>query len=234
MIKQHAQKGATLIIILMILLMITVVGTYAVKQGLISLNISTNSQAQQLLIQNSDAALFALEDPNQIKRQLYADGMFGYFYSADHALDELTFCYKGSISSYSLANASAIGADGSTGKIGTAGYCTMTAFSTARSAVLSQVYIRKNQTTTSATAAPFASVSQGTSLGGGSDQFSSLNISVTVISVLPSIVNASSTDIQNCFKQSSSNVASCFKGLGVPYNIQRADYTVGTSITSVA
>lgn len=233
MINKNSQKGATLIVILMILLMITILGTYGVKQGLISLNISTNSQVQQLLIQNSDAALFALEDPSQVSRQLYTDGMFGYFYSADHASDELVFCYKGSTSNfYSLSNASAIASDGSVNKIGTSGYCTASSFATARSAVLSQVYIKLKSSTSSS--APFVSVSEGTTVGESATNYSPIGISVTVISVLPSMANASTTQIQNCFKRSSSGVSSCFKDLGIPYNIQRADYTVGTSITSVA
>ena len=52
------QKGATLIIVLVILLMITILGTIAVKSGILGLKIATNSQVNALLLENSDAALF--------------------------------------------------------------------------------------------------------------------------------------------------------------------------------
>lgn len=54
----NKQRGATLIVVLFLLLAIIVLGTLAVRQSLVSLNIATNSQAQQLLLQNSDAAFF--------------------------------------------------------------------------------------------------------------------------------------------------------------------------------
>lgn len=54
------QKGSTLIVVLILLLVITVIGTLAVRQSLTSLNIATNSQAQQLLMQSSDSVLYRL------------------------------------------------------------------------------------------------------------------------------------------------------------------------------
>ncbi|MEQ1104019.1 hypothetical protein [Acinetobacter ursingii] len=53
-IKSHFQKGATLIIVLFILLLITIVGVIGIRIAMTSLNIATNSQAGQLLVQNSD------------------------------------------------------------------------------------------------------------------------------------------------------------------------------------
>ena len=47
---------ATLIVVMILLLAITIIGTMAIRQGLVSLGVATNSQAQQLLMQNSDAA----------------------------------------------------------------------------------------------------------------------------------------------------------------------------------
>lgn len=58
MINQQKQRGATLIVVLFLLLAIIVLGTLAIRQSLVGLSIATNSQAQQLLLQNSDAAFF--------------------------------------------------------------------------------------------------------------------------------------------------------------------------------
>ena len=72
------QNGATLIVVLFLLLTITVLGTLAVRQSVVGLNIATNSQAQQLLTQNSDAAFFNVEREDNIIQSLSASGMFGY------------------------------------------------------------------------------------------------------------------------------------------------------------
>lgn len=50
-----------------------------------------------------------------------------------------------------------------------------------------------------------------------------------MISVLPSFSGASSSQIENCFKQRASLVGACFDGLNIPYNMQHADYIVGGS-----
>lgn len=74
----NRQKGATLIVVLILLVALTVIGTLAIRQSLVSLNIATNGQAQQLLIQNSDSATFNVENPNNLIRSLARDGMFGF------------------------------------------------------------------------------------------------------------------------------------------------------------
>ncbi|PCN61210.1 pilus assembly protein PilX [Acinetobacter sp. YT-02] len=218
------QQGATLITVLIILVLVTVLGTIAVKTGILGLKIATNSQVNALLLENSDAALFNVENPDDVARQLALDGMFAYFNSAANADDELVFCYRASESSFfSLNKASAIAADGTTTKIGVDGYCKANQFAMGRSAVLSQVYLTKSSTVS----APFGSVPKGTSIGQSNVPATSNNIGATVISVLPSFAGASSTEIEACFKQRASAVGACFDGLGIPYNMQHSDYVVG-------
>ena len=217
------QKGATLITVLVILIVITLLGTIAVKMGIVGLKIATNSQVNALLLENSDSALFNIENP-EVERQLALDGMFAYFNSSANANDELVFCYRASENSFfKLSKASAITEDGSTTKIGVDGFCKANQFATGRSAVLSQVYLTKSSTTS----APFSSVPKGTSLGQSNVPVTMHNIGATVISVLPSFAGATTTQIENCFKQRASAVGACFDGLGIPYNMQHSDYTVG-------
>ena len=59
---KKAQTGAVLIVVLVMLILLTIAGTWAIRSGLISLNIATNSQAQSLLMQNSDSVFFTLEN----------------------------------------------------------------------------------------------------------------------------------------------------------------------------
>ena len=222
------QKGATLITVLVILIVITLLGTIAVKMGIVGLKIATNSQVNALLLENSDSALFNIENPAEVERQLALDGMFAYFNSAANAEDELVFCYRAAQSSFfSLSKASAIqvASDGTvtTTKIGIDGYCKANQFAMGRSAVLSQVYLTKSSTVS----APFGSVPKGTSIGQSNVPATSNNIGATVISVLPSFAGATTTQIENCFKQRASAVEACFDGLGIPYNMQHSDYVVG-------
>ena len=224
------QKGATLITVLVILIVITLLGTIAVKMGIVGLKIATNSQVNALLLENSDSALFNIENPAEVERQLALDGMFAYFNSAANANDELVFCYRASENSFfKLSKASAITEDGSTTKIGVDGFCKANQFAMGRSAVLSQVYLTKSSTAS----APFSSVPKGTSLGQSNVPATTNNIGATVISVLPSFSDASPTQIEECFKKPSNKygslqtVGECFEGLNIPYNMQHSDYTVG-------
>lgn len=226
------QKGATLITVLVILIVITLLGTIAVKMGIVGLKIATNSQVNALLLENSDSALFNIENPAEVERQLALDGMFAYFNSSANADDELVFCYRASESSFfSLGKASAITENGTkTTKIGVDGYCKSSWFATGRSAILSQVYLTKSSTP----ATPFGSVPKGTSLGESGIPLTTNNIGATVISVLPSFASASTADIESCFKKpsikytsSTVTVSECFDGLNIPYNMQHSDYVVG-------
>ena len=218
------QLGSALIIVLVILVLVTLIGTLAVRSGILGLKLATNSQVSALLLENSDSALFNIENPDQIERQLALDGMFAYFNSAANADDELVFCYRAAQNAfYDFSKASAIAADGTTTKIGVDGFCKANQFAMGRSAVLSQVYLTKSSTAS----APFSSVPKGTSIGQSNVPATTNNIGATVISVLPSFAGATTTQIENCFKQRASAVGACFDGLGIPYNMQHSDYTVG-------
>ena len=218
------QLGSALIIVLVILVLVTLIGTLAVRSGILGLKLATNSQVSALLLENSDSALFNIENPDQVARQLALDGMFAYFNSSANADDELVFCYRAAQASfYSFSKASAITEDGSTTKIGVDGFCKANQFAMGRSAVLSQVYLTKSSTVS----APFGSVPKGTSIGQSNVPATSNNIGATVISVLPSFAGATTTQIENCFKQRASAVGACFDGLGIPYNMQHSDYVVG-------
>ena len=222
--NRNSQHGATLIVVMGILVVIVMIGTWAIRSGILGLKLATNSQVQALLLENSNAALFNLEDPNQVARQLAQDGMYSYFNSAANADDELVFCYKAKNESFfALNQASAIEPNGSTSKIGVTGFCKATQFSGGRSAVLSQVYLKKNRQAS----LPFADVPEGTSLGSSLTPSISQNISAMVISILPAFADASGSEIQECFKKRSNEVKECFSELNIPYNVQYADYIVG-------
>lgn len=222
------QTGSTLIIVLVVLLLITVIGTIAVRSGILGLKISTNTQIQALLLENSNAAIFNIEDPSQVEKRFATNGMFSYFTLDENAGDQLVFCYKANQNSFfSLQNASVISPDGSLTRNGTAGYCKANWFASGRSAVLSQIYLTKLDQALD----PLAHFSIGTTVGGAKVPTISQNISAMVISVLPSFSSATTDQIEACFKKDKQQVVACFKGLSIPYNVQYADYTVNSSPT---
>lgn len=244
------QNGATLIVVLIILVLVMILGSLAVKSGILGLRISTNSQVRSLLLENSNSALFNVEDPKQIARQLAMDGMFSYFNSADNIDDELVFCYRSSSMNtfYSMDKASVIEKDGKTTKMGITGFCEAGEFSSGRSAVQAQIYMKKN---IEENPTPFSTVPKGTSLGQSEVPIVAQNIGVTVISILPSYANATNAQIEACFKKTAilenakeencptsinsdvnkkkCTVEQCFDNLSIPYNLQHADYIVGGS-----
>ncbi|ENW93984.1 pilus assembly PilX family protein [Acinetobacter dispersus] len=229
------QDGSTLVIVLIVMLLVIIIGTLAIKSGIIGLKIATNSQVRSLLLENSNSALFNVEDPKQIARQLALDGMFSYFNSVDNADDELVFCYRQTSMNdfYSMDQASVIEQNGKTTKMGITGFCKAGEFASGRSAVQAQIYLKKN---VEENAVPFSTAPKGTSLGQSEVPVVSHNIGVTVISILPSYVGASNSDIEACFKktaikkdQLTQTVEECFETLDIPYNLQHADYIVGSA-----
>ena len=93
------QRGATLIVVLVMLILLTLVGTWAIRGSLTSLNIATNAQAQALLQQSSDAIFFSLEnqtsDDLTLAKMQIGDGMLAYVLRPENKGKELVFCMRG-------------------------------------------------------------------------------------------------------------------------------------------
>ena len=228
------QSGATLIIVLVMLLLVTLLGGMAVRSGILDLRVSTNSQVNALLLENNNAAFFNIEDPNNLLRQLAADGIFAHFNAAANINDELVFCYRHSSAKefYTTAKKSIIDEKDEATTGGIAGFCKSGEFVSGRSAIQSQIYLRKILETSS----PFLTVPTGTSLGQANVPTMVHSVAFTVISILPSFSGATKTQIEACFQKTAykkptttETVGECFAKLGVPYNLQRGDYTVGGS-----
>lgn len=214
------QTGNTLIMVLIVLLLITIIGAIAVRSSILGLSLATSNQVSNLLLQNNDAVMFEIKDTAKVNRNLNANQMFGYFESSANTGDELAFCYRASQSEFfNLANASVVGST----KIGSNGYCRRDWFSSGRSAILTQVYLKRLTT-----AENFTNASAGSSVGASNTPgITPRTMSATVISVLPAFASATNTQIQNCFRNNSSEtVEACFSGLNIPYNMQTSQFVV--------
>lgn len=248
-IKLHAQSGSTLIVVLFILIIITIIGAMAAKSGLFGLKIATNSQAIQILNQNTDAAFIPVEDKTKIETYLLGTNMFGYPKMDANRNKELIFCYKGSEKDFfslrraslvyleKIDNSSKLQTDG----LGVTGYCKYEDgfFSSGRAATMTQVSIRVGNSTISEVEA-FNGMPEGTdSETAKVDE--PKNLVVTVISVMPVLSSASAKEINACLKRASYidpsitgistddkvTVSECLHKLNVPFTTQISEYSLG-------
>ena len=92
----NSQRGAALIVVMFVLLLVAVVGSMAIRQSITGQNIATNSQVQSLLQQNTDAVFFAIEQDNKnqnlLERNLSSLGMLGMVKSDQFLSKEVVFC----------------------------------------------------------------------------------------------------------------------------------------------
>lgn len=244
------QEGATLIVVLILLVIITLIGTLAIRSSLTALNIATNSQAQQLLVQNSDSAIFNVEDPNLVERNTAYDGLFGLVKSDANKGKELVFCYKGTATEfYDFSRASFMqwvsGTAPNNSELGIDGYCKMDSsnnfFTSGRKAVMTQVSIKVNTDASSNLDRAFEHMQRGTDTESAKIDKSE-KILVTATSIVPSMSTANDTDINNCFSTHmnqvvvpsgitpaagmNKSVSQCLQDLGVPVNTQIAEYNL--------
>jgi Tfp pilus assembly protein PilX len=212
MINKQSQQGATLIVVLVVVLLLIVISTLAIRQGVLSLNIATNAQAQQLMNQNSDAAIFNAEDADQLAVQLAANGMFGYIRTANNKGKELVFCYRGTNTSFfSLNNASVSTWEDSKTKptnneLGTAGYCSLSNsndYTSGRSAVMTQVTVQFVESSSSSDEA-FVGYVTGTDVDAAKVISPEMAI-ITAVSLMPTLSTASNAQINSCLSTHMTN-----------------------------
>lgn len=192
------QSGVTLIVVLIILIAITVIGSLAIRSSILSLKVVTVSQAQQLMLQNSDAALFNVEDPSQLTRSMALNGMFGYLKGEENVAKELVFCFRsGNSQFFNFHNASLISWNGNTVQddgLGTNGYCKMQSgfFTSGRSTVITQVAIKAAD---SSDMAAFQHMQKGTDPESSKKDPAQM-YTVYSTSIFPSLAKSDVTDAQ--------------------------------------
>ena len=240
MIKQ--ERGSTLIMVLFILLLVTLVGTWAVRGGMTSLNIATNAQAQALLVQHSDAVFYELENFTdnavQLARLQLDNGMLGFINKPENKGKELVFCIRKTEGNdrYHIGKASMIYRQGTTiqrNDLGQDGYCNLndvSDFTSDRQAVVTRVSV------SAATEArrDFGHYYDGSDpeTYGGKDIGT---IVVNATSIIPNLSSASKADINRCLSHYTSfrevvggvvqdSINECLASLNVPYSSQEMEY----------
>lgn len=92
----HHQRGATLIVVLIMLLLVTMLGIWGIRTAMTSLNIATNSQVGQLLSQTGDTPsnyFLNMSDYNDLTRITTAVGQAITLHK-ERPGREVIFCYK--------------------------------------------------------------------------------------------------------------------------------------------
>lgn len=256
-IKQH---GSTLIVVLILLLVVTVIGTLAIRNSLTTLNIATNSQAQQLMLQNSDSAIFQSENPDLITLNSSESGLFGKVKADANKGKELVFCYRGSQTQfYQSSKASFMkwfsGNAPNNSELGLDGYCKLdnsnNFFTSGRKAVMTQVAVKVNVDPNSSSLVgvdqAFDYMQKGTDVE-KAKIVQSNKILVIATSIVPSMSSALDADINACFNShmnqvvipvgvtnpdtgKDKSVAQCLQGLGVPVTTQITEYNLTQTIS---
>lgn len=209
---KNNQQGATLITILILLVAITIIGSLAIRSSITSLKISTMSQAQQLMLQSSDTALFQIENPENIQKNMAINGMFGYIKGEDNIGKELVFCYKASEPDFfKLSRASLINWNGTTvdsSGLGQNGFCKIDNgfFSSSRKTVMTQVAIKAADMSN---AEAFSYMQKGTDPDSAKIDPGQL-YTVYATTIFPALApsSISNPSIDNCFKQHFNSIPS--------------------------
>lgn len=236
------EQGAAMIVVLVVLLLIAIAGTIAMRSGVFGSRLATNTQVGNLLINNNDAALTKFEDMSEtdIRINFSPGGMYHYLLEPVNAANELVFCYhSGDADTFSTAKASIIPPNGGTPSnltVGTPGFCDASRFSSGRNAVITQVHMKRQDTGAD-------SLVMGSTLN--QDILTTqktINISLSAISILPAYAssNINPNDIEDCFKKTAfkpattgttnESNAECFARLNIPYEIQSTDFRAGNEI----
>src|SRR5690606_34728398 len=176
---QHPQRGATLIVVLSMLLVITIVGVLAIRVAMTSLNIATNSQIGQLLLQTGDTPTNILLNRSNYKNLTSITSVVGKAINDQkdplkHGR-EYVFCYRPTsalqvnsiLDMTVLIPPAATAADNTKATVDTtesnrSGFCDLESdFGSSREAVVTQVAV-KYISETDPDAAPGADLDRGT------------------------------------------------------------------------
>lgn len=232
------ERGSTLIIVLMIVLLITIVGTLAIRQSISSLKLVSNNQIQTLLLQNADAALLRFQRPDTTQTIGGANGIVGFFKNEDNWNKELVFCFKGT-QPFDLSNASWMYWQGSTKqsqRMATeGGACVENAdkdpakFSGGRAQVVTQIHIKR----AISGAQPFSDLARGTDVTSAKTE-NSMRLRVYVTSVMEGLLSNPQNDLfdasSGCLNKSVEppsgiqGLVECLKEKKVLYSTQVAEY----------
>ena len=224
MAYRSTERGATLIVVLLFLVLIMLAGAIAVRQSTTDLKIATSDQINTVLLQSADSANQKLEmmvngsaDSAGYKDVTSATGALGHFILfEDNKINEFIYCFNPRTQRY-LTNSATVRApaggyvDGLNN--GVCDYTDAADYTSARQAVMTQMSI--TVTPPSANAKPFESVVLGKEIEDRTSKKYQFDIRPTSSLPAYSEPKVGSEEDSECFKKTSikSNVTSGKKSL---------------------
>ena len=257
------QQGVTLITTMIVLILVTVIGTLAVRYAMTGLKVSTNSQVMQLLNHSADTPLYIIRnmEPNVIRR---LDNVIGLALKNGFADREYVFCYrpKSQKNFAQINNVAQISPYTATGtKITTDqmrliqgnanSFCSLaTDYGSARDAVVTQVAVTliSNQ---NGSVEKGQYLPEGTNVSGashlGQASTGTQRFRVTTTSMLPSYSTASLTTVQNeCMSTTNprlndnqdhptlNTLADCLRRYGIAVESQTQEFNLAADYLEVS
>jgi len=212
--SKKSQQGVTLIVVLLFLMLITLVGIMAVKRSTTDLKVATADQVDTFLLNSSDSANKRIEkifdndtDKDYKDAVIKGSGMFGYYLSEAGSAnrdDQYIFCYNPRLASFAqLSQARIVKPNGGAVMTTSSGYCDISesnSYASARSNVLTQVNITRASKAVVGQG-NFKSVTQGSGIQANEPSNESAVFNIRSTSILPSISNASKSQINDCLKK---------------------------------
>lgn len=253
------QKGATLIVVLIMLLIIAIVGALAIRVAIVSLGVATNSQVDQLNFQSSDTPLMLLTkmDPTTITNFGNVVGA-SLRESESNPGAEYIFCYKPTSTTVKFSqtlDAALIRAgtgNDATKEAGIGnGFCQLgTDFGSARTAVVTQIAV--TVPTDASIDDPGSNLPRGINLSEGTQLPKSMTTTQRIraisTAILPGYSSTSATTVQsNCLSvahakisdnmseslKNKETLADCLKTNQVPFSVQVQEFNYLNKLTEV-
>lgn len=234
------QHGSALISVMIILLLTTVLGVIAVRQGSTNLNLAMNASVQSLLVQSSDVGFDKLE-ASDMAQSASGAGPLGYLRLEGNAGKEYIFCYRPTVDTPRIYNINKdtilLPAGGFEG--GVNGFCDIDKavdYSSGRRVVVSQMGLVRPQDAVVADAFEYYEKGTASQTVKRPDQ---QRYRAYVTSIAPTLArSASKAAINKCFENpnddatvttgvATESTSDCLFKLGVPSNTQVQDYVLG-------
>ncbi|WP_180180615.1 hypothetical protein [Acinetobacter sp. YH01021] len=253
-ISINRQQGATIIVVMLVLLMITVVGVLSIQTAMTTSNIAANAQVGQLSSQTADTPINQIFIEDVIKQTNLSSIIGKALKDNETELGrEYVFCYRpqssvrfGSVMSMAVQRLQTDGTaellEGSTDN-----YCDLSEdFGSARQGVVTQIAI-KIPVDISKELPPLALLARATNVSGGQTIPEGIaeqkRVRVTTTAVMPSFAK-DLTVAQACMKtylnddtdadiKGKMTVAQCLANLGVPVNSQMQEFNLQTFLKMV-
>ncbi|EJD6088066.1 pilus assembly protein [Acinetobacter baumannii] len=253
------ETGATLIVVLIILLIVISVGVLAIRVAIVSLKVATNSQVGQLNFQSSDTPLELIVQMNPTTLTNITN-VIGAALKAHESNPgaEYNFCYKPTSTSVSFAQtrgASLLRAGSANNAVvedgGVAGFCDLTSdYGSNRQAVVTQVAV--SIPTDAMADIPGSNLPRDINLSEGTQlpksMLSTQRIRVITTAFLPAYASNSLETLQSdCLSTSSAKIsdnfdsaltdkqtlADCLANHNVPFSTQVQEFNYTNKLTEI-